>query len=133
MTTYNLQGISPVSRRINQSGGVPKKRVVVMGAGDREVALPGGANAAAVEGVALEGGDNGAHIPVQTDGDAICIASAAIGRGVRVNVTGTSGKVKAVSETGATVNVVGVTRSAATADNDEIIVRLTVGETLNVA
>lgn len=125
MPTYNLQNISPVSRKVNHASGILKKRVVVNGAADREVTRPSGANGGAVAGVALEGGADKAHIPVQTDGEAICVAAGIVARDAQVNIADTEGKVKAVSEAASTViNKVGVALTPAGAAGDEITVSL---------
>ena len=123
--TYNLQDISPVSRRVKQTGGVPKYRVVVDGPGTREVQLPGAANAGSIQGVTLDKCDNDANVAVQNAGDAICIAAGAIAKGAQVNVADNQGRVKTVSEgAGTDVNKVGVALEAAAALGDQVMVGL---------
>lgn len=124
--TWNLAGSSPVPYKVNQSGGVTKRAVLIEHSTNPfEAKLPGGANAGEIVGIARETTADGDHVAVQQSGEAECIASAAVGVGDRVNIAGTTGKVKTVSE-GAGVIVYGVGRAltAATADNDIITVAL---------
>lgn len=124
--TWNLAGTSPVPYKVNQTGGVTKRRVVVEhGTNPLECKLPGAANAGGIAGVCRETVSDGDHVALQQYGEAECVASAAIGVGASVNVADTAGRVKAVSEAGGTaINKVGTALTAATAAGDIITVRL---------
>lgn len=128
--TWNLAGSSPVPYKVNQSGGVVKRSVLVEDSTNPyQCKGAAGANAGEIIGIARETVADGDHVPVQQYGEAECIASAAIGVGDRVNISGATAsgltKVKTVSE-GAGVIVYGVGRAltAATADGDIISVAL---------
>lgn len=124
--TWNLAGSSPVPYKVNQSGGVTKRRVLVEhGTNPLECKLPGGANAGAIVGVARETVADGDHVAVQQYGEVECVASAAIALNANVNVADAQGRVKAVSEAGGTaIQKVGTALTAATAVGDIITVRL---------
>jgi hypothetical protein len=117
---------------------------------NRYAGLPAGANAAGVQGVAIEhfvepnyfvkeGTDpttvsgssptlydvTGRPVPLQVNGYAKCIASGAINQGDEVNVADAYGRVKTVSETSGTkVYVVGIAQNAVTTANDIVEVLL---------
>lgn len=127
MVTSNTQNISPKPRKVNDSSGVLAKRVVVQGTNPRECARPSGANAGNIEGVAIHDADNGQHVGVQNEGEAILIAAGAIALNADVNIANAEGRVKTVSEaTGTVIQYVGKAKTAATASGDQIAVALNI-------
>lgn len=108
--------------RITTSGGVAANRVVVQGSAAGECALPGAANATSILGVTVHGqSTSGRNVSVRKAGIAEVVASGAIGVGAAVNVHGTTGKVKAITElSGTKVNCLGFAETPASADGDVI-------------
>ena len=115
---------------VTDSGGVSAHRVVVQGTNAGECALPGAANAAAILGVTVHAQSlQNQNVAVRKAGIARVEAAGAITLGAPVNIAGTSGKVKAISEsTGTAVNVLGFAETAASADGDVIEVFLSLPE-----
>lgn len=121
--TWNLEGSSPAPFKVNQTGGVTIRQVVVQSTNPFECALPAAANAIPA-GVVRETVGNGEHTAVQRFGEAECIASAAIAIGDRVNIANTSGQIKTSAEAAGTANILGIARTAATAVGDYVTVAL---------
>lgn len=125
---YNSQDISAFPQKVNDSAGVLACRVLVAGTNASEVKNAAGANAGKIIGVAGHDADNGADVSVYDKGLVHCVAASAIAVGDTVNIAGTTGKVKTVSEASTTVVYpVGIARSATTADNQYVKVQLQIG------
>lgn len=129
MTVANSLGIPSKTRRVNDTAGVLKNRVVVQGTGPYEVKNPAAANASKIEGVVEylgpRNGGNSDDVGVRNKGEAVCIAASAIAVGDYVNIADTAGRVKAVSEAlGVVVFLVGRAVTSAAALGDEITVNL---------
>jgi hypothetical protein len=116
--------------RITTSGGVAANRVVVQGNAAGECALPGSSNAPGILGVTVHSqGTSGRNVSVRKAGIAEVVASGAITVGAPVNIAGSTGKVKAVTEsTGTKVNCIGFAETPASADGDIIEVFLSIHE-----
>ncbi|MCX8036171.1 MAG: DUF2190 family protein [Candidatus Sumerlaeia bacterium] len=115
---------------VTDTGGVPAYRVVVCGTNAGECALPGAANAAKILGVTVHGQSlKGQNVAVRKAGIARVTAAGAIALGAPVNIAGTTGKIKAISETSGTkINCLGFAETAASADGDIIEVFLALHE-----
>ncbi len=114
--------------RITTGGGVAANRVVVQGSAAGECILPGGANATSILGVTVHGqSTSGRNVSVRKAGIAEVVASGAILAGAPVNIHGTTGKVKAITEaSGTKVNVIGFAETPASADGDVIEVFISI-------
>jgi len=121
------QGINNITMNFSvASGNTVTAGAVLVGSTSGEVAMPGGANAANVVGVALEAAAAAARVDVMVSGVAPCIASEALATiGTPVTVNGTTGKVEAADADNE--DIVGITLSAAGADGDEVLVLLRQG------
>lgn len=115
---------------VTDKDNVPAFRVVVQGANAGQCALPGGANAGAILGVTVYGqAPEDLSVLVRKAGIARVMAAGAISVGAPVNVAGTTGKVKAISEpAGTKINCVGFAETPASADGDIIEVFLSFHE-----
>jgi len=115
---------------IDETNGVAAYRVVVQGTNAGEAKLPGGANAAKILGVTVHSQTaQGANVAVRKAGIARVTAAGAIAVGVPVNIAGTSGKVKAISEASGThIPCLGFAETAASADGDIIDVFISLHE-----
>ena len=107
---------------IDETNGIGAYRVAVQGTNAGEAKLPAAANAGKILGVTVHSQSlQGSNVAVRKAGIAKVIAAGAIAVGVPVNVAGTSGKVKAISESsGTAVNCLGFAETAAAADGDVI-------------
>lgn len=115
---------------VSDTDGVAAYRVVVQGTNAGECALPGAANAPKILGVTTHAQTlKGQNVAVRKAGIARVVAAGAVALGVPVNVAGTTGKVKAISETAGTkINCMGFAETAASADGDIIEVFLSFHE-----
>lgn len=115
---------------IDESNGIGAYRVAVQGTNAGEAKLPAAANAAKILGVTVHSQSlQGSNVAVRKAGIAKVIAAGPIRVGVPVNIAGTSGKVKAISETeGALVNCLGFAETAASNDGDVIEVFISLHE-----
>lgn len=115
---------------VTDAGGVSAHRVVVQGTNAGECALPGSANAGAILGVTVHAQSlQNQNVAVRKAGIARVTAAGAISLGAPVNIAGTSGKVKAISESsGTAINCLGFAETAASADGDVIEVFLSLHE-----
>lgn len=115
---------------IEDSGGVEAFRAVVQGTSAGEATLPAAANDGSILGVTVHGQTRqDGHVAVRKAGIARVVASAAIGLGAAVNISGTSGKVKAISETtGTKIQCLGFAETAASADGDVIEIFISIHE-----
>lgn len=125
MAVGNSLGIPAKPRTVNDAGGVTLSQIVVQGTNEGEVKNPAAANGSkirgVVEGLDANNGANGSRVSVRDHGEGVCIASAAIAVGDYVNIAGTTGRVKTVSEASTTVIwLVGEALSAATAAGDQV-------------
>jgi primosomal replication protein N len=111
---------------IEDTSGVGAYLVVVQGTQAGAAKLPTAANAEAILGVTVHSQSlQGANVAVRKAGIARVKAAGAISLGAPVNVAGTTGKVKAISETqGTKINCLGFAETAAAADGDVIEVFL---------
>ncbi|MFP4382082.1 MAG: hypothetical protein ACLFUS_16395 [Candidatus Sumerlaeia bacterium] len=115
--------------KITDSEGVGVGLVVVQGTNAGECQLPAAANAGSILGVTTHSQSlQNQNVSVRKAGIARAIASGAINVGDPVNIAGASGKVKAVSESGAQVNCLGFAETAAAADGDIIEVFISLHE-----
>jgi len=114
--------------RITSGSGVAAHRVVVQGTNSGECTLPGAANAGSILGVTVHSqSSSGRSVSVRKAGIVEVVAGGAIAVGSPVNIHGTTGKVKAVSEAADTkVNCLGFAETAAAADGDVIEVFLSI-------
>ncbi len=110
------------------TGGVTKYAVVVQGASDGQVILPGAADAPKIVGVAMEAASASDPVDVRMIGNAICIASEAISRGDYVSIGGVLGTVRSATRCAAegaqVIGIVGRANEAAAASGDQISVTL---------
>lgn len=115
---------------IDEVAGIGAYRVVIAGTNAGEAKLPAAANSAKVLGVTTHGQTlQGANVAVRKAGIARCIAAGAITVGAPVNVAGSSGKVKVISEgAGTKVNCIGFAETAAAADGDLVEIYLQLHE-----
>jgi hypothetical protein len=119
----NDLGVPAVTKRVNQTGGVLRRRVLVKGAADGEVKYPAAANAAGIDGVTIDDALNGDGVPLQQYGYAEIEAMGAIPIHSRVNIGDATGRIKALSEAASSeVNLVGIAEQAALAAGDIIMV-----------
>jgi hypothetical protein len=119
----NDLGIPAITKRVNQVGGVLRRRVLVKDTTAGQVKYPAAANAGALDGVTIDDAENGKGVPLYQSGYAEIEASAAIAHGAAVNVADATGRIKAVSEAGGTaINLVGYAEEAAGAAGDVIMV-----------
>ena len=116
--------------KITDAAGVSAGLVVVQGTNAGECKLPAAANAGAILGVTVHGQSlQNQNVAVRKAGIARMVAAGEIALGAPVNVAGTSGKVKAISETtGAKVNCVGFAETAASDDDDILEVFISLHE-----
>lgn len=113
------------SERYEAEGAIGANLAVVEGTSDGQVTLPGGADVGAFVGVSLAALADGEEGDIQTEGLAKATASAAISRGDKVSIAGTSGKFKtAAPATGANSHICGQAVSAASADGDIFYFRI---------
>ena len=115
---------------IDEANGVGAYLAVVQGTNAGEAELPGAANAGSILGVTVHSQTlEGANVAVRKAGIAKVTAASAISVGDAVNIDGTSGKVKTVSEvTDTKLNCLGFAETAAAADGDVIEVFLSLHE-----
>lgn len=115
---------------IEDANGVAAYRAVVHGTNAGEAVLPGGANAGAILGVTVHSQSReGGNVAVRKAGIARVMAAGAVDVGEPVNIAGTTGKVKAISETqGTAVQCLGFAETAAGADGDLIEVFISIHE-----
>ena len=120
--------------RITTSGGVAANRVVMQGTAAGECVLPAAANAGSILGVTVHGqSSSGRNVSVRKAGIAEVVAAGAITVGSPVNVHGTTGKVKAISEsTGTKVNCLGFAETPASSDGDVIEVFISMHQRIAV-
>lgn len=127
-----MQGINVLSLGFKQAeaSGIGEGLVVVTDSTEGYVKLPSGANVDGIIGVTTESQTAADRaIAVRITGVAKVKAAGVISYGARVNIAGSSGKVKAVDEASTTkVYVVGRALTAATADGDLIDVLLQPGQ-----
>jgi hypothetical protein len=111
---------------IEDASGVGACLVVVQGSAAGGAKLPTASNAGSILGVTVHSQSfQGANVAARKAGIARVKAAGVIALGAPVNVAGTSGKVKAISETtGTKINCLGFAETAATADGDVIEVFL---------
>jgi len=116
--------------KITDSAGVSAGLVVVQGTNAGECKLPAAANAGAILGITVHGQSlQNQNVAVRKAGIARVVAAGEIALGAPVNVAGTSGKVKAISETtGTKVNCVGFAETAASDDGDILEVFISLHE-----
>lgn len=115
---------------ITDSSGVGAYRVVVQGTNAGEAKLPAAANAGKILGVTVHSQSRqGGHVAVRKAGIARVTAGGAITVGAPVNINGTGGDVKAISEsTGTKVQCLGFAETAAAANGDVIEVFISIHE-----
>ena len=115
---------------ITTSGGVAANLVVVQGTNAGECILPAAQNADSILGVTTHAQEQNRNVSVRKAGVARVTAASAIAVGAPVNVDGTTGKVKAITDetTSTAVNVLGFAESAASADGDVIEVFIALHE-----
>ena len=106
--------------KITDANGAGANLVVVQSTNDGECALPGAANAPKILGVTtFAQATQNKSVSVRKAGIAKVVAAGSISAGNPVNIAGTSGKVKAINESGGTlVNCVGFAETSASADGD---------------
>lgn len=111
---------------ITETNGVGAYLVVVQGTNPGEAKLPTAANAGSILGVTVHSQAlEGANVAVRKAGIARVKAAGAITVGAPVNIHGTTGKVKAISETaGTAIECLGFAETASAADGDIIEVYL---------
>jgi hypothetical protein len=116
--------------RITSGGGVAGNRVVVQGELGGECKLPGEANAGGILGVTMHTQSTpGRSVAVRKAGIAEVVAGGVIPAGAPVNVHGTTGKVKAISESAGTkVNCLGFAENASSGDGDLVEVFISIHE-----
>jgi hypothetical protein len=109
---------------------IPAGRVVVAGSNPGEAQLPGAANAGAILGVTMQSQPaSETVIAVRKAGVALVEAAGAITLGAPVNIAGTTGRVKAISESANTkINCVGFAETAAAEAGDLIEVFISLHE-----
>lgn len=129
----NSQDVSAFPQKVNDAAGVLANRVLVAGTNANEVKNPAAANASKIIGVAGHDAANGEDVSIYSFGIVNCVAASAIAVGDYVNVAGTTGKVKTISEASTTVVYpVGIARSATTADTQYVKVQLSLGSRYTV-
>ena len=106
--------------RITSPNGVAANRVVVQGDLPGECKLPDDANAEGILGVTMHSQTTpGRSVAVRKAGVAEVVAGGAIAVGAPVIISGTDGRVKAITETaGTAVNCLGFAETPALADGD---------------
>ncbi|MCE5228772.1 DUF2190 family protein [bacterium] len=111
---------------IEETSGVGAYLVVVQGTNPGEAKLPAAANAGSILGVTVHSQAlEGANVAVRKAGIARVKAAGAISVGAPVNIAGTTGKVKAISETAGTkIECLGFAETASAADGDIIEIYL---------
>jgi hypothetical protein len=116
--------------KITDANGVGANLVVVQGTNAGECKLPASANDGNILGVTVHAQSRqNKSVAVRKAGVAEVIAAGAITVGSPVNVAGSSGKVKAIDETGGTkINCLGFAETAASADGDIIEVFISLHE-----
>jgi len=116
--------------KITDSGGVASARVVVQGTNAGECKAPAAANAGAILGATVHSQSlQNQNVAVRKAGIARVTAAGAISVGAPVNIAGTTGKVKAISETAGTkINCLGFAETAASDDGDIIDVFISLHE-----
>jgi predicted RecA/RadA family phage recombinase len=120
----NSRDVSAIPQRVNDAAGVLAHRVLVAGTGVDQVKRPAAANAAKLIGVAGHDAADTEDVSVYSHGVMNLVAASAIAVGDYVNVADAEGRVKTVSETAGTQNVVGIARGVATANGQLIKVDL---------
>ena len=115
---------------IDEPSGVGAYRAVVQGTNAGEAKLPTAGNGAKVLGVTVHSQTReGGHVAVRKAGIARVMAAGAISLGDPVNISGSSGKVKAINEALDTkINCLGFAETAAAADGDIIEVFISIHE-----
>jgi hypothetical protein len=104
---------------------ITAKAVVVQGAANNSIKMPGAAKAPQIIGVADNAIASAATGRILTAGIVECIAAAAITRGDRVCIHGTTGKVRTyVQTTDAGAEIVGTALASVTTDLDTVPVLL---------
>jgi len=130
MALFNTLGTSPAG--FISGGAIGIFRAVVLDSVQGQVVASSAITQSPV-GIAMQSAAGaGETIPVQTFGDAKCVASDAIAIGAQVMCTAT-GAGKVVTAAGATARSIGIALEAAGADNDIITVRLNLPATLGPA
>ncbi len=116
--------------KITDAGGTGANLIVVQGTAAGECAAPAAANDGGILGITVHAQTlQNQNVTVRKAGIARVVAAGAVSVGAPVNVAGTSGKVKAISETtGDAVECVGFAETAAAADGDVIEVFLSIHE-----
>jgi hypothetical protein len=116
--------------KITDANGVGANLVVVQGTNAGECKLPSAANEDKILGVTVQAQSRqNKSVAVRKAGIAEVIAAGAITVGCPVNIAGSTGKVKAVSETSGTkVNCLGFAETAASDDGDVIEVFISLHE-----
>jgi hypothetical protein len=125
-------GIYLLDKAYRQSGStaIPAARVVVATAGPGECTLPASANAGFILGIAMTGQSApGRALTVRKAGVASAMAAGAIPYGAPVNIAGSTGKVKAISEApGTKVQCLGFAETSAASDGDLVEVFVSIHE-----
>lgn len=129
MAAYNTLGISRKSAEFRGEEGCKAKRVLVNGDAIGQVENAAGANAANLAGVSFASAKDGRAVALDQYGYPEIEAAEAIPINTEVNVAADGGdptmrgRIKAVNEAVDTVvNLVGVTKSAATAAGQRVMV-----------
>lgn len=127
MASTFLQGYPTVTMTFKvKAANTVTAGAAVVGSTSNEIAMPGGANAANVIGLAREGAAAGSYVDVTVAGVGVGIANEALATiGTPLTIAATTGYLEACDA--ADEDVVGVLMSAATAQGDEILVKLTQG------
>ncbi|MBN1867120.1 DUF2190 family protein [Candidatus Sumerlaeota bacterium] len=116
--------------KITEESGVAAARVVVQGTNAGECALPAAANADSILGVTVHSqAVQNQNVAVRKAGIARVVAAGAVSVGAPVNVADSTGKVKAIDESGGTfVNCLGFAETAAADDGDIVEVFISLHE-----
>ena len=115
---------------IEDAGGVEAFLAVIQGTNAGDAGLPAAANDGSILGVTVHGQTRqGGHVAVRKAGIARVVAAGAISLGAPVNISGTSGKVKAINEAASTkIECLGFAETAASADGDVIEIFISIHE-----
>ncbi|HBF33016.1 TPA: hypothetical protein DDW35_00495 [Candidatus Sumerlaeota bacterium] len=116
--------------KITDATGVSGALVVVQGTNPGDCKLPTTSNAGSILGVTVHAQPlQNLNVAIRKAGIARVTASGAIAVGAPVNIAGTSGKVKTISEaTGTKVQCLGFAETASSADGDIIEVFIALHE-----
>ena len=124
--TYNTLGVARRTKRFKGAEGCGARRVVVNGDAANECKNTAAANAGDLAGCTWDSAKDDEGVALQQYGYTELESSAAIAYGALVNVaadggnSANRGRIKAVSETDTTVNLVGRAEEAATAAGQRI-------------